>query len=178
MLGMDRVSLFTMATRIGTWLISTDSSTFQITPHTYGFPYYLTISEYAGYETSSTRDIYALVRAVANHQTGLIDWDDSSEKVSDYIRDWKIAFGDKLRMQVLGDYLQKCKNRSMRDMVDYFEHKHGYMMGRIELGDLLRDLMMTGQVTDIPSMDMAPAEMQELALLAKTWLKSPTDSSE
>ena len=60
-----RIPIFSSETRIGSWVISTEKSTFDISAVTYGFPYFLTNSRFNDFELSTNRDLYTLVVAVA-----------------------------------------------------------------------------------------------------------------
>lgn len=166
------VAIFTTETSLGEWCISTDSDTFNISAITYGFPYYLTISSHPDFEQTTIKKIYELIKAVANHRTGLPDWDSSSETVSDYAGDWTLKLDKLFQMNLVGEYLRmNPSGSSMREMVDYFEHKHGCFMDRMLVRDLLRELIMTGQIDKLPSMSMAPTEIRSLERMAKVWLQ-------
>ncbi len=167
----ERIAVFTTETSLGEWCISTDPDTFAISGVTYGFLYYLTISNHPEFERVTEKKIYEHVRSVAEHRTGLPVWDASSERVSDYVKDWTLRIDKKFQMQLVAAYLyMNPSGSSMRRMVDYFEHKHGYLMDRMLVRDLLRELVMTGQIDKLPSMSMAPAEIKSLERMAKVWL--------
>jgi hypothetical protein len=171
-----RVPIFTTSTSFGEWCVSTDPATFEITGHTYGFPYYLTVSTHADYQRTSNEGPYDLVRAVAEHRTGLAKWDDSPEKVSDCVDDWTLHLDKRFQMKLLGEYLRRHSTESsMREMVDYFEHKHGYLMDRRVVQDLMRELIMTGQLEALPDMFMAPVELDSLRRMANVWLSNPDE---
>ena len=166
-----RIAIFTTETSLGEWCVSTDPDTFNISGVTYGYPYYLTISSYPDFERVTEKKIHDHIRAVAERRTGLSEWDLSSEHVSDYVKDWTLKLDKKFQMQLVSEYLRMhLTGSSMRGMVDYFEHKHGYFMDRMLVRDLLRELIMTGQIDKLPSMSMAPAEMKSLGRMAKVWL--------
>ena len=167
-----RIPIFSKKTSLGTWLVSTDRETIAISHVTYGFPYYLTNSMLDDFERVSTKEIYELVRVVAQHRTGLQQWDDSTEIVSDYVRDWKEEYDDRLLMSIVAEYLNLRPDDSMRGMVDYFEHKHSYMIDRMKLKDLLQQLILLGEIDRIPSLAMAPSEMKSLQRLAERFLKT------
>ena len=144
----------------------------RISSVTYGFAYYLTNSRFPGFELSSDRKIYDLILAVAQHRTGLPDWDNSRVRVSDDTRDWTAEHDDRLLINLVAEFLRLRSHDSMRDMVDYFEHKHGYFMDRMKIKDLLQQLILTGEIAAIPSMHSAPSEMKSLQGLANKWLDS------
>ena len=152
------------------WRVATDADTMKISAVTYGFPYYLSNSRFPDFELTTDRKIYELILAVAQHGTGLPEWDESGENVSDYVKDWTPEYDDRLLINLVAEYLRLRPNDSMREMVDYFEHKHGYFMDRMKIKDLLQQLMLTGEIENIPSMHMAPSEMKSLQRLAKRWL--------
>ena len=59
---------------------------------------------------------------------------------------------------------------SYRELIDYFEHKHSYLLDRIEIGDLLTELITTGQI-DKPLDDwMVPSELRDASDIANDWL--------
>ncbi|WP_413431614.1 hypothetical protein [Crateriforma spongiae] len=166
-----RIAIFTKATALGEWCVSTDPETFTISGVTYGFPYFLTITGHPDFERVTEKEIYDHIRAVSEHRTGLAKWDSSPEHVSDYVKDWNLRLDKKFQMQLVAEYLRMHPGgSSMREMVDYFEHKHGYFMDRMLMRDLLRELVMTGQIDRLPSMSMAPSEMKSLERMAKVWL--------
>ena len=167
----SRIPLFSLETSLGTWLVSTDENTFSISQVTYGFPYYLTNDGFSDFELSTDRKLYELIVAVAQHSTGLLAWDECDESVSDHVRDWTPEYDDRQLINLVAEYLRLRPNGSMRCMVDYFEHKHSYFMNRTKIKELLVQLMLTGEIEKIPSMQMAPAEMRSLKRLAKKWLE-------
>ena len=167
-----RISVFTKLTSLGEWCVSTDADTFAISGVTYGFPYFLTNSGHPEFERITDKKPYEHIRAVAEHRTGLPNWDISAAHVSDYAKDWTLNLDKKIQMNLVAEYLQmNPSGSSMRRMIDYFEHKHGYFMDRTLVRDLLRELIMTGQIDKLPSMTMAPAELKSLERMAKVWLK-------
>lgn len=147
----------------------------KISAVTYGFPYCLSNSQFPEFELTTNRMIYELVLAVAQHRTGLPEWDESGKIVSDSVKDWTREYGDRLLINLLADYLRIRPNDSMRDVVDYFEHKHGYFMDRLKIKDLVRQLMLAGEIDEIPSMQRAPSEMRDLQRLAKKWLDADVE---
>ncbi len=171
----SRISICSKATPLGTWLVSTDPETMKISHVTYGFVYYLTNSQFPTFELTTNRKIYDLIIAVAQHRTGLAEWDASDEIVSDYIKDWQPEFDDRLLMNLVADFLRVRPHDSMRGMVDYFEHKHSYCLERMKIIDLLEQLIITGEIDRIPSMHMAPSEMEDIGRLAKKWLTAEND---
>jgi hypothetical protein len=166
----SQIPICSLSTSLGTWTVSTDAKTMKLSAITYGFPYYLTNSEFPDFELATSKDIYVLIRAVAEHKTGLPEWDKSDEKASDYIKKWKRHFDDRLLINLVADYLEKRPDDSMRSLIDYFEHKYSYMMDRMKIIDLIRQMMVSGEIKKLPSMDMAPAETRSLQRLAKKWL--------
>lgn len=166
----SRIPLFSLSTTLGTWIVSTDQDTLAISHVTYGFPYYLTNTQFDGFELTTVRKIYDLIVAVAQHRTGLPEWDESPEQASDYVRDWNEEYDDRLLINLVADFLRVRQHDSMRSMVDYFEHKHSYFLNRMKIIELLEQLMLSGEVNSLPSMHMAPAEMEGLQRLAKKWL--------
>jgi hypothetical protein len=173
----SRIPICSLPTSLGTWTASTDAETMKVSHKTYDFPYYLTNSQFPEFELTTRKDIYVLVRAVAQHKTGLHEWDESDEKASDYIRKWKLHFDDRLLINLVADYLRQRPDDSMRSLIDYFEHKYSYMMERMKVVDLIRQMIMSGEIKKLPSMHMAPSETYSLQRLAKKWLEDkPTDS--
>ena len=64
----------------------------------------------------------------------------------------------------------------MRSLVDYFEHKHSYFLDRIKIIDLFEQLIISGGIDRIPSMRMAPSEMDGLQEVADKWLQPDRDN--
>ena len=172
----SRIPICSLSTSLGTWTASTDAETMKVSFVTYDFPYHLTNSQFPGFELTTRKEIYDLIRAVAKHKTGLREWDESDEKASDYIRDWTPHYDDRLLINLVADYLRQCPHESMRGVVDYFEHKYSYMMERMKIVDLMEQMIMTGEMKKLPSMPMAPAETQSLIPLAKKWLDAERDA--
>lgn len=166
----SRIPICSLSTPLGTWTASTDAVTMNVSFKTYGFPYYLTNSLFPDFKLTTTKDVYVLIRAVANHTTGLLEWDDSDEKASDYIRDWTRHFDDRLLINLVADYLEECPDEKMRGVIDYFEHKFSFMLNRVKVIELMEQLILTGEMKKLPSMDMAPSETRSLERLAQKWL--------
>lgn len=64
----SQIPICSLSTSLGTWTISTDAKTMKLSAITYGFPYYLTNSEFPDFELATSKDIYVLIRAVAEHK--------------------------------------------------------------------------------------------------------------
>lgn len=171
----SRIPICSLSTSLGTWTASTDAETMKVSFQTYDFPYYLTNSQFPDFELTTRKEIYVLIRAVSQHKTGLPEWDESDIKVSDYIRDWTRHFDDRLLINLVADYLEKCPHEGMRGVVDYFEHKYSYMLDRMKIVELMEQMILTGEMKKLPSMDMAPSETQSLQRLAKKWLDAERD---
>lgn len=106
---------------------------------------------------------------MAQHRTGIERWDWSKESVSDYAPDWTRHINNKFRMRLLDKYLERRPECSYRQLVDYFEHKHGYALDRSQIQELLEELYVTEQL-DRPLNDhMTPSK---LASLIKHWRES------
>lgn len=172
----SRIPICSLSTLLGTWTASTDAETMKVSFQTYDYPYFLTNSEFPEFELATRKDIYVLIRAVAQHKTGLPKWDDSDEKVSDYIRDWTPHYDDRLLINLVADYLEQCPHEGMRTVVDYFEHKYSYMMDRMKVIELMEQMILTGEMKKLPSMKMAPSETDCLRRLAKKFLKAERDA--
>lgn len=173
---MPTVLLFSKKTGCGVFRIETDQSTFDIKYDLPGRVYALRNDRDESFCTMH-EEPYDAIRAVAEHRTGIEEWDASSEKVSDYAPDWE-RHPDKLfQMRLLDAYLTKRPKDSLRTIVDYFEGRHYYVLERMAIDDLLTELITTGQLDKLPSMHLAPAEMKGLSRIAKHWLR-PTDSNE
>ncbi len=174
MKNQDRIKILKIDSSIGEWCISTDRETFDISHVTYGFAYHLTVSSNPEFERVTTVGLHELVCAVAEHRTRLAVWDRSTERVSDYVPDWTLCVDKKFMMKLIADYLLRYSaSSSMRGMIDYFEHKHSYLMRRMDIHELLTELVVSRQIAHLPSMDMSPFEMKDLERLAKQWLDEP-----
>ncbi|MDB5308808.1 MAG: hypothetical protein JWO38_3010 [Gemmataceae bacterium] len=173
---MPTVLLFSKKTGCGVFRIETDQSTFDIKYDMPGRVYALRNDRHESFCRMSDEP-YDPIRAVAEHRTGIPEWDASREKVSDYAPDWE-RHPDKLfQMRLLDAYLTKRPDDSLRSIVDYFKSRHSYVLERMAIDELLTELITTGQLDKLPSMHMAPAEMTELARIAAHWLRT-TDTTE
>src|SRR5262249_13636177 len=87
-----------------------------------------------------------VTRAVAEHRTGIPEWDTSTEKVSDYAPDWERNPDKLFRMWLLDAYLPKRPDDSLRTLVDYFESRYSDVLERTEIDDLLTEPITTSQL--------------------------------
>ena len=174
---MDDVLIFSKQTSVGTFEIRTPRSTFDITFQTYGQTYSLHLSSDPEF-IRSYPEPYDALRAVSQHNIGHSEWDAAAESVSDYADDWTRHFDKKFKMLILGNYVDANPDASYRELIDYFEHKHSYLCDRIEIGDLLTELITTGQI-DKPLDDwMVPSDLRDASEIANDWLgDKPDDKS-
>ncbi len=165
----DSIRIFSHPSQFGEWCISTDPDTFKISAKTYGFSYTLTNYSVPAF-TKTAEKLHQLVVCVAQHRTGLSEWDLSDDRVSDSTKDWILELDKKFLMELVGEYLRMDSDGTLRSMVDYFEHKHSYCMSRMVVRELLLELVTTGQVKKLPSDEKAPAEFKSLIAIAMRWL--------
>lgn len=164
-----RIPIFSTATLSGVFLIDAPESLFQITwGGRIGAVYRLWNERDPSFVTFFENP-YQAICVVAQHRTGITEWDLSTETVSDYAPDWERHVDKKFQMRLIGDFLAKRPEASMREMVDYFEHKHPYFIERSVIKSLLIELVTTGQVDKLPDFQMAPAEMARLKRIAEHW---------
>lgn len=149
------ITLFSLSTELGKWSISTHKETLDISQLAYGFAYYLSNDKFPDFRLSTNREIYDLVNVVARHRTGLKVWDETNIPASDFIKDWTPEFDNRLLINLVADFLRFRPHDPMRGMIDYFEHKHSYFLDRMTISDLLRELIMNGDIDLLPSMLMA-----------------------
>lgn len=162
------VILFHFDTPMGEFEIWTPQSTFELTaPLTQGCRYFL---RFRGVLLRAYSRPHDAVVDVAQHQTGFRAWDDSAFEVSDYLPDWVPHVDRRLKINLLSEYIESIPNPSIRQMVDYFEPKYGFFLDRLEIKDLYRELLLTGQTTKKLSGYLAPAELQDLVKLAESWI--------
>jgi hypothetical protein len=174
---MSEVLLFSKMTTLGLIEVRTSLSTFDITQKTYGQQYSLHFSfdsEFIRYFFSP----YKALSAVAKHASGQSAWDSSSEAVSDYAPDWDRHISQKSKVDMLGKFATARPHASLRELVDYFEHKHPYLFDRVEINDLLCDLIATGQLNEAIDDYRVPLELRGAAELAKKWLGKLTEEDD
>ena len=112
------------------------------------------------------RTPYLAITAVVEHQTGLPSWDVARDVASGYVENWHRHRDENLAMRLLRAVLKSWVGTSMRGLVDYMEGRHGYFIDRFEIDRLLRILIETGELKQLPDMTMAPAELSELSEFA------------
>lgn len=165
---MDAIPIFSLATSSGVFRIEADRSAFEIAHRPPGRVHVLRNDRFPHF-SAAYEGPYDAILAVAQHRTGIAEWDASPEVVSDYAPDWVRHTDKRFQMRLLDAYLTARPGDSLRQMVDYFEQRHGYFMDRTVIDDLLTELVTTGQLDRLPNMDFAPAEMKGLARIAAHW---------
>ncbi len=164
---MDDVLLFSVQAEIGTFEIRTGRETFDITPQSFGQTYTLRLDSVPGFSRDFDSPDNASL-AVVKHRTGLPQWDDDSKE---RISTWQRHLDKHFKINLLGRYLDMRPGCSYRDVVDYFYFKHRSVLSRDEITELLEELITTFQL-DKPLRDhMTPAELENVARLARNWLE-------
>ena len=164
----DEIKLFSIDTSLGRFEITTPSATFNMTSVHTDCVYSLTLSSVPDFRVLHNSP-YVAIRSVSEHRSSFPQWDKSREAVSDYSLDWTNHLDKLFRMRLLGNYLDAFPDSSYRDLVDYFELRHSYVFDRIELAELLRELIVTGQLAQPLQDCMTPSELKDVAALAKSW---------
>ena len=167
---MAVVQIFSTQTLMGMFVINADESIFKISYETLGCVYRLQNSRYPAFGMNHLNPSDA-IRAVAEHQTGLEDWDSSNEIVSDYAGDWVREDNKLFRMKMLSAFIDTRPKASLREIVDYFEYRHSYFLDRFQIRELFEELIMNGALTNLPSMHLAPEELRKLDVFAENWLR-------
>jgi hypothetical protein len=164
----DAVLLFSHRTVVGTFEVWAPYHVFRLMFARGGSPYVLTVREFLNYQTSHTSPWQA-IEAVAGHRTGFPPWDWSKETVSPLADDWKRHEDRRFQIRILDEYVNRFPGHSMRDIVAYFEHRHRYYFDRYVIEGIFTDWIISGQIDALPSMRMAPPEMDHLRRIAETW---------
>lgn len=173
---MELVRIFSTQTLTGLFIIEAESAAFRISNQPLGNVYELRNDRFPEFARFFSHPCEAIC-AVSEHRTGLLEWDQSPEKVSDYAGDWVREDNKRFRMKLLTDFLDSRPGSCLRSLVDYFEVRHGYFLDRIQIRELLEELIMNGDLKELPNMHLAPAEMHMLDHFAKQWLRPTGDKS-
>lgn len=167
---MQDVELFAKTTGIGRFVISAPQSTFNFSYVRIAQEHRLElVSQNERIRVGTFATPFDALIAVAQHNTGLVQWDQCNEVVSDYTRDWEILFDDRLRVNVIDRYIEATDVASYRSLVEHVEMQYPYLMDRTELAECLEQLIITGQLSRFPVDYRTPAELSRVARLARQW---------
>jgi hypothetical protein len=160
------IPIFSTQTLTGLFTIDTDESTFAISPFPPGSVYRLRNDKFPSFARMFPEP-YDAIRAVAENRIGLPEWDASSERVSDYAGDWVREDDKAFRMKMLGRFLDARPHAGMSELVQYFEYRHNYFLNRLQIEELIEELLVNGAMTKLPNMDCAQSELKSLTKLAE-----------
>lgn len=138
---MNPVILYYLKTTIGTFVVEVDLAIL-VTPTFLpiaerGHVFALRNDLFPAFHSYYSDPLHAIL-AVANHNSGLPDWDNSTEVASDYAGDWGKDRDERIRMRMLDEYMKARPNDSLRAIVDYFEGRHWYYLERHAIGVSVR----------------------------------------
>lgn len=164
----DLVLLYSFHTLLGDWELQTPVKTFKYRPTKEKSEFFLFWND-GDDSVASTNTVFEPIISVAQHQTGVSEWDESSFKASDYLKDWKREVSDRVIFNFI-DYWMECRPAgTLREMVDYFEHEDTHLIDRMNIAEFLKEMILTGQMTQFPRVWMPPAEMSSVIRMAKEY---------
>jgi len=111
----------------------------------------------------------APIQAVANHQTGVEEWDVSTFEAPDYLSRWKRRVPKRVVFNYLDSRMTANPDQCLRQMIDYFEHEETKLADRFKIGKFLKEMIVSGQIDRLPSDWLAPGQLMRVVLLAKKW---------
>ena len=155
------VSLYSYATGCGTFTVTADWIGL-LWPQPQPRLEYTLRNDRSPAFTSHFDSPYTAILSVSQHRVGLIEWDASTEAVPDYAPEWNRHTTENQNRRLLRTFLALRPDDSIRGLVDHFEQQRAPYLERLVLKRVLVQLMKTGEVTRLPSMWLAPAEMKSL----------------
>jgi hypothetical protein len=163
----DTVLLYSLQTRNGELQVHTRVATFKVSfVHE---PRELWLALNGTRSSSSFSDVFGAVVAASKHQTGIQGFDESDERISDYLLDWQLRVEKHTIFNYIDLWILENPQSSLREMVDYFEHEATHMVDRENLEDFLEEMIISGQVKRLPRDWMTPSELDRILRLAKEY---------
>jgi uncharacterized protein (TIGR02996 family) len=151
--------IFSHATGCGTFAVTADwVSLLWPLPHPH-LTYALGNDRFPAF-SAQFRSPYDGILMVAQHRTGLPEWDASEEEAPDYARLWQRYPDANLARRLLRVFLALCPDVSMLGIVEHFEQQREPFLERFELKRVLIQLLDAGEVNRVPNMRLAPAELR------------------
>jgi hypothetical protein len=111
------------------------------------------------------RDPFEAFNLVEEHRTGVARWDRAQRRVPEDA--WKCHVAEKVKANLVFDALRR--EGSYREVIDFFHSAHPYLMERTEIGYIIEELALTGQLDVLPSDHMVPAELRSTADNVQKW---------
>ena len=164
----DLVLLYSFDTVIGDWEVQTPVKTFRFQPVKEPNEFFLFWND-SDKSVCCTRSVSDAIIAVAQHKTGVEEWDHSSFEASDYLNDSKRAILDRTIFNFIDYWMERNPEGDLRQMVDYFEHEDTCLIDRMRIFGYLEEMIVSGQMTRFPRVGMSPAEMSSIIRLAKEY---------
>lgn len=162
------VLLYSFHTLLGDWELHTPVKTFKYRPTKEKAEFLLFWGD-GDDSVASTKTVFESIMSVAQHQTGVSEWDESPFEAADYLKDWKREVSDRVIFNFI-DYWMECRpDGTLREMVDYFEHEDTHLIDRMNIAEFLKEMILTGQMTQFPRVWMPPAEMSSVIRMAKEY---------
>jgi hypothetical protein len=164
----DSVRLYSLPTLLGDWEVHTPVKTFEIQPLRRKNDFYLIWSS----EPETSREFHSVfdaIKAVAAHQTGIEQWDESTIEASDYLRHWTRRVSKRVIFNFIDLWIRHNPRGCLREMVDYFEHEDTHLVERMRIDSFLKEMIVSGQIERLPSDWLAPAELKLVVELAKDY---------
>jgi hypothetical protein len=164
----DLVLLYSFSTILGGWEIHTPVNTFRFQPIKQVNEFFLFWNEGEEPVERTTSVIDAII-AVSQHRTDIVEWDDSSFDAPDDLNEWNREVLDRTVFNFIDYWMEQNPQGSLRQMVEYFEHEDTCLIDRIRIGGFVEEMIVTGQMTRLPGVWMAPAEMSSVIELATAY---------
>ena len=164
----DLVLLYSFSTVLGEWEVQTCVKTFRFQPVKVANEFFLFWND-AAESVGCTASVFDAIIAVAQHRTGVEEWDKSSSEASDYLNDWRREISDRTIFNFIDYWMERNPEGNLRQMVDYFEHEDTHLIDRMNIIEFLKEMIVSGQMTRFPRVWMPPAEMASVIRLAKEY---------
>lgn len=167
--------IFSKQVLLGRLEIWTPKSTFDISHLMHGQRYFFRADFDKGFVRIFDSPFEAIV-AAATHSTSCNAWDASEEKISRCASKWTRHLSKKFRIDVMAAYIDAGSLCTYRELDEYFHIKHRYMLDRMEIIELLKELYTTGQLSAPLLSDFMPWEYGRVHRIAKGWCCKEADS--
>lgn len=164
----DLVLLYSFRTVLGDWEVQTPVKTFRFQPVKEANDFFLFWND-GDESVACTTSVFDAIIAVAQHKTGVEEWDHSSFEASDYLNDWKREVSDRTIFNFIDYWMERNPEGTLRQMVDYYEHEDTHLIDRMRIVGFLKEMIVSGQMTRFPRVWMPPAEMSSVIRLAKEY---------
>lgn len=170
----DLVPLYSFHTVLGTWEVHTPVRTFRIQPLKGASDFFLFWNDDEE-STATTASVYDAIISVAQHATGVEEWDRSSFEAPDYLKMWKREVPKRAIYNFIDQWMERNPEGDLRQIVDYFEHEDTHLIDRMNIIEFMKDMIVTRQMYRFPRVWMPPAEMLPVVELARQWGLSVRD---